>query len=111
MTRLNKVSTYAILWLNSIGKSNEEICKEIKVTEKQVDNLIKKTSTNAIKTKSEKVKGEADPSQFSKMMIKDTQNKNKGVAIMTPGAAAITDGQQKSDKQQMYDKNIFKMRK
>lgn len=111
MARLNKVSTYAILWLNSIGKTNEEICSEVKVTEKQINNVLKKSdisADNAIKTKTEKVKGEAE---FSKMMINSTQNKNKGVSIMTPGAAAVTDGQQqKSEKQKMYDKNIFKIK-
>lgn len=92
MSRINKTQKYAILWLHNQGMNIEDISVEITVAISQVKNVIENFETKAektgIKTKSEPVN--AAP-RSKNLMITETANKNKHVAIMTKEASQLND--------------------
>lgn len=96
MSRISKTQNYAILWLNYQGFEPIKIADELKLTEKQVTNILEKgvgdkTSKNSsIKT----VKSSFD-SKSKNMMI---TNKEKGIAIMTKEASQLNDEVKKERK-------------
>jgi len=83
---MNKETKYAILYLNSIGKSDEQISKELKVDIADIKKATKQSSNNTkIKTTSSKVNSKD-------LMITQTNNKKiNSVAIMTKAASEVND--------------------
>lgn len=94
MARLNKSQQYAIMWLNGLGKNNEDIAKELSLELNQVDRVLEKAvkpnAENAIPTASEVVKR---PSSKDLMIRHTSAKKNNSVAIMTKEASEINDQQ------------------
>lgn len=105
--RLNKTQKYAINWLNSIGKSNADIAKEIKVKQEVVDKYIAKntevlseTSDSVYSKKNKKEcvarfgKSEKPNSKTLNMMVTETAGKKQNsVCIMTKEASSLSDKQ------------------
>jgi len=108
MAKLNKTQIYAIQWLNSQGKSIENISKELNITEKQVGSTIEKQASTGptvdIPVTTSKV------GKYPNLMINQTSaKKNKSVAIMTKEASELHDAARSkmvSNKQNM--KGIFR---
>lgn len=92
MARLSKTHKYSILWLNSQGSSIDDICKELKVSAKQVRSVIDTNNTSISTTD--------NISPISKtakdFMIRHTQNNVNNVSIMTPQASMMADEARKS---------------
>lgn len=110
MSKINKTQKYATLWLNSQNKSIEDIAKELGLTEKQVSNIIQNgTKSEAIRTKSQPV----GSSPSKNLMIRETANKNKHVAIMTKEASMVNDASrpQTNTQNSRTQNNIFKINK
>jgi hypothetical protein len=108
MSRINKTQKYAALWLNSQGQSAEDIANELELTDKQVSSIIQaSTRSSAIKTKSEPVA--SSPSK--NLMIRETVNKNKHVAIMTREASMVNDDAKKQQTTKREQPGIFKINK
>lgn len=82
MAKLNKTKEYAIQYLSKYGKqSPEEISKELKISLKDVNNVLGKKSTSPAKT--DKTKD---------LMIRQTSAKKMNtVSIMTEAAAQLSD--------------------
>lgn len=98
MARLNKTQTYAILWLNSIGKEPKDISKELDIQENQIINTITKNTQetkqeNKIPTASSPVSNKYNSKD---LMITDTASKTRKVAIMTKEASEINDSFKKN---------------
>jgi hypothetical protein len=97
MGRINKSQQYAILWLHKQNKSNEEISKELSLTEKQVASCIKKNivveKEHLVEDTKEKEQQQERKSKNSMdFMIRKTSSKeNNSVAIMTKEASEIND--------------------
>jgi len=111
MPRINNTQKYAILWLSSSGSTVQEISKELKITEKQVENVLNNSgdeNKNNIKTKSKPVAS----SPSGNLMIKQTANKKNHVAIMTKEASMYNDAHKnKSDSSNTSkQQNIFKIK-
>jgi hypothetical protein len=105
MASLAKKDKYAILWLNSQGKSTEEISKDLGFSIKQVAAIVTKNSSE-IKTTSGPVK--KYPSK--ELMITESASKKNRVAIMTKESSAINDEQRKKNqaKSPKLEKGIFR---
>jgi predicted transcriptional regulator len=94
MSRIDKTSKYAMLWLRHMGMSNMDIAKELKLSDKQVkhslDNYDKMNkATNNI---SEDKKSTITPKN---LMITESQNGKHKVAIMTKAASELSDSARK----------------
>jgi hypothetical protein len=90
MSRINRTQTYAALWLHSQGWSYTKIAGELELTEKQIENAVKKSQeppAKNIKTASSSV----GQSPSKNMMIRETANKNSNVTIMTKESSMIND--------------------
>ena len=90
MARLNKTQKYAIQWLNSNGKTIEEISSELDISAKQVGSVLEKGSdagnTDKVPVATSKV------GNVPNLMINETAAKrNRGVAIMTREASEVHD--------------------
>lgn len=110
MSRVTKIEKYAALWLNSQSIDLETIAEELDLTQQQVKNIISKNSTiektnNSIKTKSQSM----GVSPSKNLMIRETANKKKHVAIMTKEASMINDDEKKKSTAKKITKNIFKI--
>ncbi len=114
MAKLNKTQKYAILWLHSQAKTNEQIAEELKVSEKQISSVIN------ITTQTDKsipvAKSSASPISRSKsLMITETAGKKtKSVAIMTKEASMINDEYKNKvfpNQQKNTDKYIYRPNK
>jgi hypothetical protein len=83
---MNKETKYAILYLHSTGKSEEQISKELKIDIADVKKATKQSSNNKkIKTTSSKVNSKD-------LMVTQTSNKKiNSVAIMTKAASEVND--------------------
>jgi len=110
-TGVSNLQKYAIHWLKSEGWENDKIATEVDLTEKQVNNILKssKTNDNAIKTKTE-VMG----SKTKNLMITETVNRQKNVAIMTKEASMVNDELKKNktttnNRDKSLKQNIFKI--
>lgn len=99
MARLSKANKYAILWLKSQNKSNEEIQKELDVTSKQIESLCSEPTEN---TKSENNTSRKTSKDF---MIHETANRVNSVAIMTKEASSMNDDFKKSNKPNNTSRN------
>lgn len=107
MSRTNKIQKYAALWLNAQGNTAEDIAKELDLTEKQVASVLQNADkSNAIRTKTEPV----GSSPSKNLMIRETANKKKHVAIMTKEASMLNDdAKTKTGKSAKIQQNIFKI--
>lgn len=94
MPKLNKTQTYAIKWLNSQNKSSLEIADELKLTEKQVINIVEK-STQSLPAKDSQIKTKTslpNNTRSQNLMIRHTAGKkSNNVSIMTGEASALND--------------------
>ena len=92
MSRVSTIQKYAILWLNSTGLDAVSISEEVKVTETQVKNVLKKNlpdspvATNSVKKTTSK----------DLMITESTSGRNK-VAIMTKAASEMNDESKKTN--------------
>lgn len=107
MSRTSKIQKYAALWLSSQGHTVEDIAKELDLTEKQVSSVVQNTTKpNAIRTKTEPV----GSSPSKNLMIRETANKKKHVAIMTKEASMVhDDAKNKNNQASTSQQNIFKI--
>ena len=92
MARLNKTQQYAILWLNSIGKSVDTIAEDLGIETRQINKVLeraeKPNTTNNVQTVSSPV----GKSLSKDLMIRHTATKkNNSVAIMTKEASELND--------------------
>lgn len=115
MAKLSKANTYAVLWLNSHGKSVSDIVLDLSLTEKQVTSVLEKASRAGgeqanIKT----AKSPATNSRSMNLMIRETAGKkNNTVSIMTSEASMVNDQMknQSTNQQGKTDKYIFRPKK
>lgn len=110
MSRITKTEKYAILWLSSQNVDLQTMSKELDLTEQQIKNVVSKSTlvtekNNNIKTKSESM----GVSPSKNLMIRETANKKKHVAIMTKEASMINDEEKKKHTEKRITKNIFKI--
>lgn len=94
MPRLNKIEVYAIRWLSSQGKDVKDISLELKIGEKQVQNILEKNHKTTDKELNIKNGSETVTNQpsVSSLMIKKTANKqNNSVSVMTKEASELSD--------------------
>lgn len=90
MAKLNKSQIYAIQWLNSQGKSIEDISKELSITPKQIGPIIEKQATTG--TQVDIPVSTSKVGNYPNLMISQTSaKKNKSVAIMTKEASQVHD--------------------
>lgn len=96
MARMNKLQKYAVLWLNSQGMDVDAISAETKLGKTQISNTISeqdsKASKKGLQTKTSPVNG----SRSKNLMITETSNKTRSVAIMTPEASQLNDDLKKN---------------
>lgn len=96
MSKITKIQTYAIQWLNHINKTTDEIASELDLTIKQVDSVLEKnqkaTSDNQIKTSSSVV----GDKKKNLMIMETSVKKNRSVAIMTKEASYQVDENRKN---------------
>jgi LEA14-like dessication related protein len=106
MKKLNKSTTYAILWLNHSGKSIEDISLDLSLDPSSVKAVIEKHFTNP---KENEIKTQTNP--VSSLMIKKSQVKDSPVSIMTKEASQQTDSIKDSQNttSSKYSKNIHKI--
>lgn len=112
MGRLNKSQQYAILWLHEQNKSNEEIAKELSLTEKQVSSCVKRNSVTP-KEEPEQTTNNQEIKKKNSMdfMIRKTSSKeNNSVAIMTKEASEINDSFKQKNKPS-YNKSSHNIHK
>jgi len=98
MARLSKVNKYAILWLKSQNKSNEDIQKELDVTVKQIES-VEPAQTESQSENSNTRKTSKD------FMIHETANRVNSVAIMTKEASSMNDDFKKTNKPNNTNRN------
>ncbi len=105
MKKLNKSTTYAILWLNYCGKNTEEISIELSISPDSVIRVIEKNFSNS---KDNKIKTNTKP--VSTLMINKSQIKESPVSIMTKEASEKNDSLKNSHSiNNKYSKNIHKI--
>jgi len=93
MKKLNKSQEYAILYLMSQGKTEQDIVNELKVSQESVKAFVEKNN-KAQKKKDSKLKTTTSPARLTSkdLMINTTSVKgNKSVSIMTKEASQIND--------------------
>lgn len=94
MNKKTHIHEYAALWLNSQNMSISDIAQELKLTEKQIQNILNKhTSQSHISTTTEPVK----KSTIKDLMITDSASAKHRVAIMTKAASEIADESKKTN--------------
>lgn len=115
MAKLTKNNTYAINWLNHLGKDIDDIALELKLTKDQVVSVLEKhqptrasDDNNPIKTASEST---AKQIVSKNLMINQTSaKKSNNVMIMTKEASIINDDLKKNmrSSKPTLSKHIFK---
>lgn len=99
MSRLNKTQIYAIRWLDYQNFAAIKIADELKLTLKQVSNVLEKQSKtaeeNKIETKSSPVSNKTKNFMVNETAVKKTNS----VSIMTKEASAMHDELQKKAEQ------------
>lgn len=107
MSRINKVQTYAALWLDFQGWSTSKIANELDLTEKQIHSIIKK-SKNQNQEKDSAIRTVSSPvaqSPSKNLMIRETANKKKTVTIMTKESSMINDENKKQNQPPLIRNN------
>lgn len=98
MPRLSKTEIYAIRWLNSQGKTIEQISNELKISDTQVKKTLEKNHVSSDTKNSIKTATEKTTSKMKDLMITKTSSKNiNSVAIMTKEASEISDANKKTN--------------
>lgn len=98
MSTINNSKKYAIMWLNSQGKSNDDIAKELSVSIEAVSKII-----------SEIPQPQTQPISSKNLMITHTAGKkNNTVAIMTKEASELNDAKSKNIQQKPISNGIFR---
>jgi len=92
MSRLSKANKYAILWLKSQNKSNEDIKKELDVTFKQIE------SVEPAQTQESQSENNSTRKTSKDFMIHETANRVNSVAVMTKEASSMNDNFKKANK-------------
>jgi hypothetical protein len=96
MNKITKTQTYAVCWLHSLNKSSIEIADELKITEKQVLNILEKNTSPKIEQTEDVIKT-ATSSTAQKVTPKDlmithtSAKKTNSVSIMTKEASELGD--------------------
>lgn len=110
MNRLTKTDKFAILWLNHIEQTPEEISQTLSVPLQKVKNTIKSHKPQKTESSSSKPSDTENPKQkqYSDMMITRSQGQDRPVSIMTKEASAITDN--KISNRALPTSNIFKIK-
>jgi len=82
MARVSKAQTYAVRWLNHENKDVDDIASELKLSVKQVTNILEKygSSEGSVDTKQEPVSG-------VRKMLSSQTSASKGVTVMTSEAS------------------------
>lgn len=97
-SRITKTQKYAIYWLNHQKKSSLDIADELKLTEKQVTNVLEKYTPTIIQQ--ENISTESQPAQKispKDLMITHTSaKKTNSVSIMTKEASELNDAMRKT---------------
>ena len=96
MSRINQTQIYAALWLHSQNWEISKIASELKITDAQVKNALKKyeATVEGIKTKSSVVS--KNPNSKN-LMITESQSGKHNVAIMTKAASEMNDEAKKQN--------------
>lgn len=91
--KLTKIHKYAILWLYSNNISIEAICKELKLTEDQVNKTLNISNKDKTNIKEDKTNIKEDKKQITSkdMMIMQSSGGLHRVAIMTQAASENND--------------------
>lgn len=96
MAKINKMQKYAVLWLHSQGLDIDAIITETKLGKASIVNTIdeqeNKISKKGLQTKTAPVNG----SRSKNLMITESSNKTKNVAIMTKEASQLNDDLKKN---------------
>lgn len=91
MAKINKMNKYAVLWLHSQGFDVDAIAHETKLGKTQIQNTVEehdsKNQPKGIQTKTSPVSG----SKSKNLMITETSNRTRTVAIMTKEASQLND--------------------
>lgn len=98
MGKINKLTTYAVLWLDSQSTSIEQIILETSLTKKQIQSILDKKSnsdsnTNKIKTTSDQASAK---SKVKDLMITESVGRRQNVTIMTKSASEVADEARKN---------------
>jgi len=100
MSKLSKSNFYAIQWLNSQGKTSEDIAKELKLSISQVEKNIVQTPQEI-----------TSPKKITPKNLMVTQTSGKGtntVAIMTKEASQLVDELKKNHVSPKSSVGIFR---
>lgn len=92
MSRVSTIQKYAILWLNSTGLDTSSISEEVKVTETQVKNVLKKNLPDNVE-----VANVVKKSTSKDLMITESTSGKNRVAIMTKAASEMNDESKKTN--------------
>lgn len=91
MKNTDNTLKYAALYLQSQGKTNTEIGKELGITTQQAKSLVKTESTKKSKA-GDSIKTVTSPVNSKNLMITQTEAKKiRSVAIMTKAASEVND--------------------
>lgn len=103
MATINSSKKYAILWLNSQGKSDKDIATELSLNIDAVSKI-----TSEIKPVENQDKS-VSPINSKNLMITHTAGKKTNtVAIMTKEASELNDAKAKKIPQRQIDRGIFR---
>jgi phage antirepressor YoqD-like protein len=86
--KITKMHKYAILWLHSNNTSVEDICKELKVTEHQVNKVLSPIISNNVKPT---IKENKQNITSKDMMIMESSGGMHRVSVMTQAASENND--------------------
>lgn len=104
MQRITKKDKYAILWLNHIGYTTEEISIELDIVAKKISNVVKQSASTVPQTSAESSK------KYQEMMITRSESQQRPVSIMTKEASAASDDiPPKRLNQETLSKNIYRI--
>lgn len=93
MSKSKKIQEYAVLWLNSQRVSVEDMTKEVELTKRQINTILKKYHTSQSQPEKDtdrRIKPN-DHHNTKNLMIMDSGAKKFRVAIMTKDASMAND--------------------
>lgn len=92
MSKPKKIQEYAVLWLNSQGMSVDDMMKEIELSKRQINSILKKyhNTQSQLETKVDQTI-KTNHHNTKNLMIMDSGAKKFRVAIMTKDASMAHD--------------------
>lgn len=87
MAKYSKTQQYAVLWLDHLGIATDNISKELNLTTKQVNYIIKQNN------KASNISKEINSPPIKNLIIKESAGGRQTVAVMTKEASQISDDQ------------------